>query len=312
MARLSDPVFKGADLASENLSPQQDLAALKTYRYLRLGMLAVGATLAFAIGQEFAQPSVDCFLGSVSGYYYTPVHSIFIGGLVAIGAMLLVIKGRTVLEDASLSFAGVMAPIVAFLPTSDDVQGVCRPVMLSAGRYEAANGSPVAAASINNNLHALLFTGYVALALLLIAYLIQRKRWNGVGSPPEYTVGTWVGWAIGLGFVIAGTLLLKYGYSWVLEGHARAACAMFLALAVAALANGIFGLTHEHTRKVFAWIYIVVGVLMVVSGIAFIVLHEQDRSLLGGHLVLVIEAIEIGLFMVFWATQTVERWNRIA
>src|SRR4051812_3079642 len=108
MARLSDPVFKDAKVPSANLSPQQDLAALKTYRYLRLGMLAVGATLAYSIGEEFARPSVDCLLGSVSGYYYTPVHSIFIGGLVVIGAMLLVIKGTTVLEDASLSFAGIM------------------------------------------------------------------------------------------------------------------------------------------------------------------------------------------------------------
>ena len=304
--RLSDPVFKDAtvDLPS---SPARDIAALKTYRYLRLGMLAATAGLAYSIVSESRQRGVGCLLGSISGYYYTPVHSVFVGVMVLIGVMLLVVKGRTVIEDASLSLAGMMAPIVAFIPTSDDVEGVCRAPMLDAGRYEPARGSPVVTASISNNLHTLLFAGYVAIALFLVAYLIQRKL---RGTPPEYTTGTWVSLGAGLALLVVGSALLRWAYDWVLDGHARAACAMFVFLAVAALANSWFGFKLKQTERVYAWIYGAVGVAMLVVAGGFVLLRAIDRSSFDGRLVLLIEAAEIGLFVVFWSVQTVERWHQ--
>jgi hypothetical protein len=307
MVRPSDPVFKDAALTAPDFQPGHDLAALKTYRYLRLGMLAAAATLGYAIVEEQQHPGVNCFLGSISGYYYTAAHSVFVGVMVAIGVMLIVVKGKTVIEDASLTLAGMMAPIVAFIPTTDDVQGVCRASMLDAGRYEPARGSPVVTASISNNLHALLFAGYVAIALIVIAYFVQR---NVRRSTSEFTTGTWISLASGLAIVILGSILLRWKYDWVLKGHARAACAMFFFLAVAALANSVFGFRYQQTSKVFAWIYGAVGVAMIVAGVLFVIERSQDRSSLGGHLVLVIEAVEIGLFVVFWAAQTVERWNQ--
>ncbi len=42
----------------------------------------------------------------------------FTGGLVAIGVSLIAIKGSTDLEDVLLNLAGVLAPIVAFVPTT--------------------------------------------------------------------------------------------------------------------------------------------------------------------------------------------------
>lgn len=307
MVRPSDQVFKDAALTAPDFQPGHDLAALKTYRYLRLGMLAAAATLGYAIVEEQQHPGVGCFLGSISGYYYTPVHSVFVAVMVAIGVMLIVVKGKTLLEDASLTLAGMMAPIVAFIPTSDDVQGVCRTQMLDAGRYEPARGSPVVTASISNNLHALLFAGYVAIALVVLAYFVQRKVRK---STTEFTTGTWITVGAGFTLLVLGSIVLRWAYDWVLEGHARAACAMFLFLAVAALANSVFGFKYQQTSKTFAWIYGVVGVAMIVAGVVFVIQHARDRSSLGGHLVLVVEAIEIGLFAVFWGAQTVERWNQ--
>jgi hypothetical protein len=306
LVRLSDPVFKDASVEVAP-KPGRDVAALKTYRYLRLGLLAATAGLAYSIVAEARQSGVDCFLGSISGYYYTPAHSVFVGVMVAIGIMLLVIKGKTVIEDACLSIAGMMSFIVAFIPTSDDVQGVCRAPMLDASRYEPARGSPVVTASINNNLHALLFAGYVAVVLFVGAYCIQRKLH---GRPPEYTVGTWVSLSAGLVLLLVASALLRWAYDWVLDGHARAAGAMFLFLAVAALANSYFGFRFGQTARVYAWIYGAVGVAMILSGVVFIAARSQDRSSLGGHLVLVVEAVEIGLFVVFWMVQTVERWHQ--
>ena len=261
----------------------------------------------YSILEEDRRRGIHCFLGSISGYYYTPVHSVFIGVMVAIGVTLVVIKGRTVIEDVCLSLAGMMAPIVAFIPTSDDVQGVCRPQMLHLGHYEPATGSPVVPASISNNLHAFVFAGYVAIALVLIAFVIQRRVSESVA---EYTIGTWISLAAGLALVITASILLHWGYGWVLDGHARAACAMFLFLAIAAGANSLFGFKYQHTNKIYASIYGFVGLAMIVSGVLFVAARVHDRSSLNGHLVLCIEAVEIGLFVVFWAAQTVERWNQ--
>jgi hypothetical protein len=51
-------------------------------------------------------------------------------------------------------------------------------------------------------------------------------------------------------------------------------------------------------------------VLMLASGGLFVLVQWRDWTSLGGHLVLAIEAVEILLFVIFWAFQTVERWNK--
>ncbi|MDE3087224.1 MAG: hypothetical protein KGJ77_10720, partial [Acidobacteriota bacterium] len=94
----------------------------------------------------------------------------------------------------------------------------------------------------------------------------------------------------------------------VLHGHACAACAMFVFLAAAAGTNSVVGF-RDRTGRVYAWTYGIVGMAMVVAGVLFVVLQGHDQTALGGHLVLTIEVVEIGLFVVFWALQTVERWT---
>jgi len=306
MAKLGDPVFEHATVDADRASGH-DVAAIKTYRYLRLGMLVAAATLGFAIVEEGTRSHVDCFLGSISGYYYTPVHPVFIGVMVVIGAMLVAIKGTTVVEDACLSLAGLMAPLVAFIPATDDKTSVCRSPMLAAGRYESSRDSRVIGASINNNLHALLFAGYLAVGLVVLAALIQ---WRVKGSLPEWTTGTWVGLGIGLGVLLLASALLHWSYCRLVKGHLVVALLMFLFLALAAGANCAYGLIRGHTKRVYAYIYGLIALLMAAAGVLFLLERGDNRSTLGGHLLLWIEAVEIGLFIVFWTTQTVERWDR--
>ena len=308
MGSPADRIFTGVDLTKKGLTfqPGHDAAALKTYRYLRLGMLVAVAALSYSIIEEYSQSGVHCFLGSISGYYYTPVHPVFIGVMVGIGLALIAIKGRTAIEDACLSLAGMMAPIVALVPTGDDVRGVCRPQMLSAGHYQPDTHTSFGPASISNDLHAYVLAGYVAIGLLLIAALLQ---WRHSGSTEEYTSGTWITLGIAFALVLTGSILLRWGYEWVLQGHARAACAMFLLLAVAAITNGVLGLRRQHTKPVYVWSYLAVGSFMIAAGIVFLVTQVSDRSALNGHLVFAIEIVEILAFVVFWAVQTIERWN---
>jgi hypothetical protein len=103
---------------------------------------------------------------------------------------------------------------------------------------------------------------------------------------------------------------LHWHYAKVLDGHPWAACAMFAFLAIAALIDCGFGLVLGHTGRVYAILYGIVGTAMLVFGVGFIILHAHSRSSFGGHLVLLIEAVEIFLFVVFWVIQTIERWDQ--
>ncbi len=89
--------------------------ALATYRYLRLSIVVVTSALLASLA--FEAIGEGCFVGSISGYYYTPVRSLFVGGLVAIGVCLIAIKEDRPRKDALLNLSGALAPIVAFVPT---------------------------------------------------------------------------------------------------------------------------------------------------------------------------------------------------
>ena len=95
----------------EKLRP---LDVLKTYRYLRIGMIGAVFLLAASITIEAAQ--AGCLQNSISAYYYTPVRAIFVGTMVAVGLSLIVYKGRGWKEDLSLTLAGMLAPVVADRP----------------------------------------------------------------------------------------------------------------------------------------------------------------------------------------------------
>ena len=128
-----------------------------------------------------------CLMGSVSGYDDTPVRPVFIGMMLVIGIALVVIKGRTAFEDACFSIAGLMAPVVAFIPTSDDLGGACRAQMLAIGHYQPSDYSGFIPASINNNLHALVLAGAVTIVLLLVAKGIERLP-QGLAAGLHYRV----------------------------------------------------------------------------------------------------------------------------
>ena len=287
--------------------PQQDSWASTTYNYLRLGMLVLVAALGYSIFEEAQGGGVHCYLGSISGYYYTPVQPVFIGVMVAIGFALIVIKGRTGWEDIALSLAGVMAPLVAFVPTTDDLNGVCRQQLFDAGRYRPdPAGSLFVHASANNNLHAVVFTGYVAIGLALVA---PAYRWLRGRSLEKYNESFWIAIILGFAAAVGGSILLHTWWNTLRQGHAIFACLMFGFLAAAALVNAGFGLIGDQTHKRFAWAYLVVGVSMILFGVVFLVWHAQVKNE-PRHLVLGIEAVEIFFFACFWAIQTVERWDK--
>src|SRR3954470_4190304 len=93
--------------------------ALRTYRFLRLTVIGVIAMLVISILLEIHRTDW-CVKGAVSAYYYSPVRSVFVGALCAIGLVLIALWGKTTVEDSLFNLAGLLAPVVAFVPAKDD------------------------------------------------------------------------------------------------------------------------------------------------------------------------------------------------
>jgi hypothetical protein len=72
--------------------------ALVTYRSLRIAMVAATAMLAASIVALGAHNHWH-FEGSISAYYYTVAHSVFIAAVCALGICLIAYKGHSPTED---------------------------------------------------------------------------------------------------------------------------------------------------------------------------------------------------------------------
>ncbi|PUB14191.1 hypothetical protein [Yoonia sediminilitoris] len=82
----------------------------------RVGLVAMGLPVLLAAG---ALISAACFHDSMSHFYYAPVlGSVFVGGLILIGAFLLAYQGENSTEKWLASIAGIGAIGVAVIPAN--------------------------------------------------------------------------------------------------------------------------------------------------------------------------------------------------
>ena len=281
--------------------------AAATYRYLRIGMVMAVVALGVSIALE--RSKVACWQTSISAYYYTPVRAILVGGLIAIGASLIAIKGSNAFEDACLNVAGFLAPLVAVIPTeavavTADGRPACAPsVPEQVTRIRNPNDVDVAArwvrASIDNNVNTLLIVGGVSVVLVAaLAFVHDRDGRSPWRRNP-------LGLALGLGIsvvLIAVVFLLKRSWgAFYTRAHGYAAFGMFVFLALAVLSNA---LERRNSRR-WPWLGIYAGtvVVMVVFGIYFQLISSWTYH------VFAVECIEIAAFVVFWTAQTVQNWS---
>jgi len=262
-------------------------AAKSTYRYLRLSIVVVVMTLGASLIRQIIKEG--CTQGSVSAFYYTPVHSVFIAALGLIGVALIAIRGATPLREALLNMAGFLAPVVAFIPTD-------RPSSADAARCPIDDAIGVIPKSfIDNNLLTFMIGGAVAMAV--VVFLVSRT------STPQVTKTflhrETVLPAIGAGVTLA--LLWVWRAQWPASfekhAHSYSAIAMFalVGLFITSVARGASG----HYRITFFGC----AVLMAI-GIVYGVVR-RDRH----YTVLVVELIETTGFLVFWIAQSVRLWE---
>lgn len=260
----------------------------RTYNYLRLAMIGVLIMLAVAVWREHRKTVSDCWQGSISAYYYTPVHAVFIGTLVTVGVCMIVLKGASTLKDVLLNLGGLLAPVVAFVPTPN------------AGRcWSEQVVSRQAAADIANNMVAYFVVGSLALIGSAIIGLTSKgdAKW---------------GWKQTLGLVVS-VLLWLAGISWLAKApesfnhnaHYTAAALLFAAIigivVLSAMGQRHQPVTRASELKIFNRLYVVIAVAMVIFlaiGLVF-----RSSAILG------VETALLGLFLLYWILRTAEQWR---
>jgi hypothetical protein len=264
---------------------------IKTYRYLRMAMVAMIVLLGAAVVIEWSKTDPHCLQTSISAYYYTPVRAIFVGGLITIGVCMVVLKGNTETEDILLNVAGILAPAVALVPTPG--QGQCHSVPVVLGD---------AAANVSNNMLALFVVGVPCLVLTAVFIVRDRVR-EPAGWTPLYVVG------LGVAVLIFGGGLVWFladRSGFIGHAHYAAAIVMFACIVVVVLANAEQLRRKHGVPRSRANRYSVIAIAMVAVPllmIAWAKLFGWDHAVLG------IEAALIVLFAAFWISQTAELWN---
>jgi hypothetical protein len=266
---------------------------LKTYRYLRLAMVVLVVMLAASIAYEWVQTGRACWQTSISAYYFTPARAVFVSTLVAIGVCLVVLKGNTAVEDALLNLAGMLAPVVAFVPVP--VAGRCRSVPMLLQDTSAA---------VANNVTALFVAGAVGLGVLLLVTLQQRSTGVSTQTSP-------LGVQLSAAVLVAGVVWFELDPDgFVSAAHYTAATGLFVCIVAVVLVNARAFARARRTssqRRAYLNRYLVIAVVMVV-GSAGMGLYALLFT--WAHVLLWVEGLLITGFAVFWVSQTIELWNQ--
>jgi hypothetical protein len=261
------------------------LYAIKTWRYLRLAIVAVVIGLGVAVAAERLKVTPGCFQTSISAYFYTPVRGYFVGALIGIAVCLVCLRGSTDTEDVLLNLAGMFAPIVAFVPTPS--VGSCTSV------HVATQGLNK---SIANNMIALLAVG--ALGLVVGGIMIARDG-------DERTPSGLIAYAAAITIWVATTLVFALArYSFVRNAHYIAAVLMFLCILAVAVVNAV-DYKSKRPGKSLKNRYTAIAAAMVASSVVIGIAGALGWR----YWIIVIEATLISLFAVFWVTQTWELWT---
>lgn len=301
---------------------------VKSYRYLRMAM--VGLLVGLAVAVAYQTVLQGSFLSSISAYYYTPAQAIFVGGLVAVGVCMIALDGTHPVEDVFLNLGGMLAPVVAIVPTarSEDFRTAVRacrqtdtsmltaPTDVDCPTVQAL--AEATRANVENNMVALLCVGGTMALLASLLYLFRGLRHRQRGGRTALGKKFWwgLGAATGVYVWVAHTFLTST--EWFIDrAHYIAAVGLFVCIVVVVVANalrrgGERRGNDENTREGAGTgvparrldRYASLALIMVAAVLVGIVL-----VLIGVVTVFWLETAVIALFAVFWFVQTLERWD---
>ncbi len=277
-----------------------DTTSIETYRYVRAAIIGSVLLLFASVGLQIIADG-GRIESSISEYYYGPVRSVFVGTLVATGLALVAIKGRPVVEEIALNLAGMLAPVVAFVPTPIPAsEGLCR---VGAERCIGAEFLP----GVENNVAALILIG---LPILVLAWwTVIRSEVPNRATRLSLT-GATVVW-----------LMFAIWFFWgprdpfLENAHYVAAISMFALIAVVVWYNAV---RTDHAFRVsgrfvsYRLVYRIIAGLMAVSLLTALAYYVASpaNSRPDFPIVFVLEAVLLLLFTAFWLAQTLEFWNQ--
>lgn len=290
-----------------------------THRSVRLGLFALLVLLATAIG-------LTTLLGqgaeSISGLIATPAARPFVGALFAVGALLIVYRGRTDAEDRLLNFAGFLALVVAFVPTPGLICPAKSPDPLSSNGDSTCISSGEYKTEVLVSEISLIVMGLV---VWLFSFLITRndvveagrkhlpKAPTGAGRVTRGLVGFvgFVGrYANVVGVIVVVVVLGVMPFVHDRQGdwrHNAAAIAMFLFFVLVIGLVAAYELQdgapfRDRARRFYWWF---VGCIPVAAGLCIFFSHLSARH----DWVLWLEVFGISEFAGFWGFETCRGWS---
>jgi hypothetical protein len=289
------------------------LMAQRTYQCLRLGAIGVIFILGISLAREYVVAG-DCLNRSISAYYYTSVQTVFVGTLIALGLVMIVLWGKTATEDGLFNLAGLLAPVVAFVPTGDRPYH-CGVTTAQGNKADAQVSSAVKASlpAVDNNMFAYLsIIGVVLVGMVVVGFVAHRRNWALVTANP---VAYWL--PLGAAVVLWGFLAVKMktDKGWIYaHAHKYSAILMFvmIVLAVFEIARQKWrGIADSAEAPSLPWArgYLGLAVLMSVGAVLIGLLVPHLPKAWSDHTVFILEAWMIVLLAVFWGLQTWDRWG---
>ncbi len=274
-------------------------SSIQTYRYVRAAIAGSVLLLFMAVLLQILADG-GAIQGSMSAYYYGPVRGVFVGTLVATGLALVAIKGRPGPEDILLNLAGMLAPVVAFVPTPVlATEALCR---------EGAKRciDPEFLPGVENNMAALILIGPPILVFAWWTSVRTDTTSRSVRLSLTGASAVWVGFAFWFFWGPRDAFLET--------AHYLAAGLMFALIIVVVWVNALrtdhafrVGTTWVHYRLV----YRVIAATMALALLSALVFSwatraNTDRTF---PLIFVLEAVVLLLFLTFWVAQTSEFWD---
>lgn len=292
------------------------LVALRTYAAIRMSMVAVIVGLGLSVALEVRR--VDgCVQRSLSAYYYTPVRPVFVGTLIALGVAMIALWGKTPAEDAFLNLAGVLAAVVAFVPTLDANScglpaGMRASVLAPAGRSLDDALIDANAPAVHNNFVVLVVVIVIALAGTALAALARVLRGGSPPSTPRrlgYAL-TWLGSAaavVVLLVVYRGADDNDSFFNHRLHSWSAVALFVFVVLAVGAAAVKKRADTGALTGCELTYWLLAAAMVGSAAVIGLTGGLADADGWYARHSTFLMEAALIVLLAVFWVVQTIDR-----
>ena len=263
-----------------------------TYRVLRLAMVTLMLTMLLAPGyQWWWETDHSCWLGSISAYYYTPARVIFVGALFALGTSLIAYKGHSQKEDILLNFCGIVAMIVAIVPTSPDLK-------CGVNAYDQTQAQ--SAAAVRNSIWTLL------IATVIIAIIAVWLTSRGSERPTKLTPSTkWIGAACLIVLIIELVLFLTKRDTFINRSHAIASITLVVGIVSVMIAGAVTAAKRHRDEPAskYRGVYLALAISVVVFlAVAFLVIQRD-------YFVLAAEIVVLVLFSTYWVVQTHELWD---